>query len=77
MKDRIFLSDSQIKKILSHLKRLSASERVAVSEILHQLKASGVGREEFHRELYQMEKNYQISETHAQLVESVLFDESI
>ncbi|MDP3985351.1 MAG: hypothetical protein Q8P82_01180 [bacterium] len=77
MKDRIFLNDSQIKKILAKLKRLSTEERSAVAGILQQLKSSGVGHEEFHQEIYQLQKSYQISEDHAELVENTLFTDEV
>lgn len=75
MKDRIYLSDVQIKKITTRLKRLTPAERERVRELLHRLKAEGIGRRELHEELWQLCKEYTISESDMRVVEDALFAE--
>ncbi len=72
-KDRVYLTDEQIKKITYHIQSLSPNEREAIRGLLNRLKSDGIGRQELHRELVRLRSDYSISEIDMKAIEEALF----
>lgn len=76
MKDRIQLTDEQIRQITYHIQSLSHGQREEIRALLHRLKSDGIGRQELHRELVRLRGDYSISEIDMKAIEDALFGET-
>lgn len=75
MKDRVYLTKEEIKRVLSGLRYLLPVKKELISEVLRRLKADGVGREEFHRELWKLEKKHALTESDLHTIENAFFED--
>lgn len=72
-KDRINPSKEEVERTLRSITTLSPAERALVAEVIGRIKQSGVGRAEFHQELYRLRYKYAISETDMAAIEDAFF----
>lgn len=74
MKDRINLTDDQIRRITMQIRSLSEKERDAVRKLMDRLQTYGIGRQELHQELYKLRKEQGISDVDMRAIEEALFE---
>ncbi len=75
MKDRVFLTKEEIKHVLSGLHYLPPAKRELAGEVHRRLKSNGVGHEEFHGELWKLEKKHAITESDLRTIEDAFFED--
>lgn len=74
MIDRIFLSHEQIANaVRRHLRTLTEDKRIEVVDTLDSIRQSGIGREELHKALYKLRKQFDLTEYDVGLVEKEFF----